>query len=136
MVGWHRPGWGLIRHWVVRQERLISWGITGEIQRKSPGSKIPASLTSQDVSSCSNVTGDILLLRYFKPWILVKLRFSSGFRVENPTWHCLYGTYRILRSAVHPSVVVSLFVSYKFSVWIPATSSKSCTVVLTGDSKM
>lgn len=107
MVGWHRLGWGLICHWVVRQECLSSWGITGEIQRKSPGSKFPASLTSLDASGCFNVTGDILLVCYFKSWILVEWGFNSGFRVENPTWHCMFVTYRILHSAVHPSVVVS-----------------------------
>lgn len=119
MVGWHHPSWGLICHWVVRQERLSSWGITGKIQRKSPSSKFSASLTSLDASSCLNVTGDILLVCYFKPWMLVKLCFSSGFRVENPTWHRMYVPYRILHSAVHLSVVVSL------RVWIPVTASKN-----------
>lgn len=59
-----------------------------EIQRKSPGSKFPASLTSLDAPGCFNVTGDILLVCYFKPWISVECWSNSWFRVENLTCHC------------------------------------------------
>lgn len=91
----------------MRQERLSSWGITGKIQRKSPGSKFPASFTSLDASGWLNVTGDVLLVCYFKPWILVEWWFNSGFRVENPTCRSMFVMHRSLHSAVYPSVGVS-----------------------------
>lgn len=51
------------------------WRDSEEISRQ----QVPCSLTSLVASGCFNVTGDILLMCYFKPWIFVK----GWFRVQS-----------------------------------------------------